>query len=486
MPWSGGWADVGLYDRVHGISGHRDAAALMATGRVRNPALDDIRRRIHNRVVDELGPQLAAGGLVDDGLRAQVAETLHGALADERVPLTTDERDVLVAEVCDDVVGFGPIDALLADDSVSEVMCNGPFSVWVERSGCLEPTEVRFVDANHLRRVIDKMVGGVGRRVDESTPLCDARLPDGARANVVLAPVAVGGPFLTVRKFSRDRIDADDLIRAGTLDARAAAFLGACVVGRRNIVVSGGTGSGKTTLLNVLSSFIPPDERIVTVEDSKELQFSQGHVVALEARPANSEGRGEITIRDLVRNSLRMRPDRIVVGEVRSGEALDMLQAMNTGHTGSLTTVHANSPRDALARLETLVLMAGFDLPVRAIREQLTSALDLVIQMERRADGQRLITRITEVQGLEGDVVVTGDLFTSSASARLDGGVPSRGAPVEASGLQPCGMRPRFAPAMESMGVSLPAHLLAGDGRPGAGGPGAGGPGAGRPGADRW
>ncbi len=317
-------------------------------------------------MVDELGPQLASGVLVDDGLRSRVAETLRSALTDERGLLTTDERDALVAEVCDDVLGFGPIDALLADDSVSEVMCNGPFSVWVERSGCLEPTGVRFVDSDHLRRVIDKMVSGVGRRVDESTPLCDARLPSGARANVVLAPVAVGGPFLTVRKFSRDRINADDLINAGTMDARAAAFLDACVVGRRNIVVSGGTGSGKTTLLNVLSSFIPSGERIVTVEDSKELQFTQGHVVSLEARPPNSEGRGEITIRDLVRNSLRMRPDRIVVGEVRSGEALDMLQAMNTGHTGSLTTVHANSPRDALARLETLVLMAGFDLPVQS------------------------------------------------------------------------------------------------------------------------
>ena len=404
---------------------------------------DALRRELHQQVIDELGPHLSEGAMAESELRQRVIETLRGALG-ARQPLLGDIDEAgIIAGVCDDVFGYGPITDLLADDSVTELMCNGPTSVWVERAGRLQRTTVTFADADHLRRVIDKMVGGVGRRIDESTPLCDARLPSGARVNAVLAPVAVGGPFLTIRKFSADALGLPQLISMGTLDPVTAEFLAACVSGRCNIVVSGGTGSGKTTLLNVMSSFIPPGERIVTVEDAKELQLDQDHVIALEARPVNVEGRGEVTIRDLVRNSLRMRPDRIVVGEVRSGEALDMLQAMNTGHTGSLATVHANSPRDALARLETLVLMAGFDLPVRAIREQLASALDLVVQMARHPDGNRHVVQVTEVQGMEGEVVVTADLYVRGST-----------------GLHATGTRPRFATRLANMGIELPARLF--------------------------
>jgi pilus assembly protein CpaF len=407
-------------------------------------AFDVLRRRLHQQVIDELGSELSEGARTESELRDRVISILVDALAVQQPVAADDVQAALITGVCDDVFGYGPINGLLGDESVSEVMCNGPTSVWVERSGRLERTGVSFVDADHLRRVIDKMVAGVGRRIDESTPFCDARLPSGARVNAVLAPVAVGGPFLTIRKFAAEPLGVNFLLSAGTLNPLIAELLAVCVAGRCNIVVSGGAGSGKTTLLNVMSSFIPSGERIVTVEDAKELQLHQDHVVALEARPANVEGRGEVTIRDLVRNSLRMRPDRIVVGEVRSGEALDMLQAMNTGHTGSLATVHANSPRDALARLETLVLMAGFDLPVRAIREQLASALDLVVQMARHPDGNRQVVRLTEVQGMEGDVVVTADLFMG-----------------DASGVHPTGTRPRFADRLAQMGIDVPARLFA-------------------------
>lgn len=446
---------MGLYDRLHpapdrasGAAGRRtdgDGARPQSGSLPGDPRLDDLRRRVHRRIVDVVGPRLTDPALDPGELRRLVVAELATALVGEEPPLTAAEETSLAAEVCADVFGFGPIDHLLADDAVTEVMCNGPDTVWIERNGRLERTEVRFVDADHLRRVIDKMVGSAGRRVDESVPLCDARLPDGARVNAVVAPVAVGGPFLTVRRFGAQRPGVEDLVAVGTFDDAVARLLKACVAGHRNVVVAGGTGSGKTTLLNALSSFIPAGERIITIEDAKELQLAQGHVVALEARPANVEGRGEVTIRDLVRNSLRMRPDRIVVGEVRSGEALDMLQAMNTGHTGSLTTVHANSPRDALARLETLVLMAGYDLPMRAIREQLASAIDLVVQMARGPDGARRVTHLTEVQGMEGEVVVTVDLF------RRQGGIGD---------LVPCGVRPRFAEALAMGGIELPADLF--------------------------
>jgi len=448
-----GRLSVGLYDRLNPAPDEAgDAQGLRSSGPAAHrspgrgdPRLDGLRRRVHRRIVDVVGPRLADPSLGSEDLRRLVVAELASALVGEDPPLTAAEEVALTAEVCADVFGFGPIDHLLADDAVTEVMCNGPDAVWIERDGRLEHTGVRFVDADHLRRVIDKMVGSAGRRVDESVPLCDARLPDGARVNAVVAPVAVGGPFLTVRRFGARRPGVVDLVAAGTFGDDVALLLEASVAGRRNVVVAGGTGSGKTTLLNALSSFIPVGERIITIEDAKELQLAQGHVVALEARPANVEGRGEVTIRDLVRNSLRMRPDRIVVGEVRSGEALDMLQAMNTGHTGSLTTVHANTPRDALARLETLVLMAGYDLPVRAIREQLASAVDLVVQMARGPDGARRVTHVTEVQGMEGDVVVTVDLFRRQHPA---------------GELTPCGVRPRFADPLAAVGIELPPELF--------------------------
>jgi pilus assembly protein CpaF len=434
---------VGLYDRLV-----TDADPGRSSSGERDTVRDGVRRRLHDWLIGELGPSLYDGTITDGELRRRVDELLGAAVAREQVVLSDEVLAGVAAEVADDVFGFGPLEPLLADEAVTEVMCNGPASVWVERSGRLEPTDVSFLDADHLRRVIDKIVGGVGRRVDESAPLCDARLPDGSRVNAVLPPVAVDGPFLTVRKFGRRPPTAGELVAGGTLDGRVLAFLEACVAGRRNIVVSGGTGSGKTTLLNVISTFIPAGERIVTVEDAKELQLAQRHVVGLEARPPSVEGTGAVTIRDLVRNSLRMRPDRIVVGEVRSGEALDMLQAMNTGHTGSLTTVHANSPRDALARLETLVLMAGYDLPVRAIRGQLASAIDLVVQMARFPDGGRRITAVTEVQGMEGDIVVAAELFVRR--------------PATADGvLHATGIRPRSAAALAEQGINLPESMFA-------------------------
>ena len=442
---------MGLADRLvrppgGGSTPGGEPARATPAGGTLGVDLGDLRRRVHDRLIAEVGPALYDNSLDAAALRQRVAEVAGTVVGEEAVAITASEEDLLVRDVCDDVAGFGPIDSLLGDPTVTEIMCNGPHEVYVERAGRIEATDVHFLDAGHLRRVIDKIVGGAGRRVDESSPLCDARLPDGSRVNAVVAPVAVGGPFLTVRKFAGDRLTAADLVQRGSVGAAVLDFLAACVAGRASMVVSGGTGSGKTTLLNVLSSFIPDGERIVTVEDAKELQLAQRHVVALESRPPNLEGRGEVTIRDLVRNSLRMRPDRIIVGEVRSGEALDMLQAMNTGHAGSLTSVHANTPRDAIARLETLVLMAGFDLPLRAIREQLAAAVDLVVQMERGDDGVRRVTRVVEVQGMESGVVVTAELFA-----------PAGDSPQT---LQATGVRPRVAERLGARGIALPGELF--------------------------
>src|SRR6188508_3070404 len=384
---------MSLYKRLHEV---QQGPAGATTTKRRDPVLDELRQRIHHHLIDELGPILYDKRLSEDDLRRRVHEQLHAALAQERAPLSAADKAQLIQDVSDDILGYGPIDRLLKDEEISEVMVNGPESVYVERSGRIERANASFVDEIHLRRIIDKIVGEVGRRIDESNPLCDARLPDGSRVNAVIHPLAIGGPFLTIRKFSKEKLQVDDLIRFGTLNAHSARFLQACVVGRLNIIVSGGTGTGKTTTLNVLSSFIPSDERIVTVEDAKELQMHQDHVLSLEARPPNIEGKGEITIRDLVKNCLRMRPDRIVVGECRSGEALDMLQAMNTGHDGSLTTIHANTARDCMARLETLVLMAGYDLPLSAIRHQISSAIDGVVQIGRLRDGSRRVISVTE------------------------------------------------------------------------------------------
>jgi pilus assembly protein CpaF len=436
---------MSLYKRLHEVQGGGPAG----TGRRRDPVLDELRQKIHHHLIDELGPVLYDKRLSEDDLRRRVHEQLQAALAQERAPLSAADKAQLIQDVSDDILGYGPIDRLLKDEEITEVMVNGPDSVYIERAGRIEKTPASFVDDTHLRRIIDKIVSQVGRRIDEAQPMVDARLPDGSRVNAIIHPLAIGGPFLTIRKFSKDPYQIDDLIRFGTLNAHAARFLQACVIGRLNVIVSGGTGTGKTTTLNVLSSFIPPDERIVTIEDAKELQLHQEHVLPMEARPPNIEGRGQVTIRDLVKNALRMRPDRVVVGECRSGEALDMLQAMNTGHDGSITTVHSNSPRDTLARIETMVLMAGFDLPVRAIREQMASALDLIVHLTRLRDGTRRITHVTEVQGMEGDVITLQDIFLFDFGMGVDEHGRFQGH------LKATGTRPKFAEKLADLGIRL-------------------------------
>ncbi len=435
--------------------GSTQAANSAPTPPRHDPAAAELRHRVHQLLIDELGPILFDNRLSEDDLRRRVNEQLQAAVALERVPLSAADKARLIQDVTDDILGYGPIDCLLREEAVTEIMVNGPDRVFVERNGKLtKDPNVRFLDEDHVRRVIDKIVSAIGRRIDESTPMVDARLPDGSRVNAVIAPLAIGGPFLTIRKFSADPLQIEDLIRFGSVNVHAAEFLQACILGRLNGVVSGGTGSGKTTMLNVLSSFIPDDERIVTVEDAKELQLHQEHVLSMESRPSNVEGRGEVTIRDLVKNCLRMRPDRIVVGECRSGEALDMLQAMNTGHDGSLTTVHANSPRDTLARLETLVLMAGFDLPIRAIREQMASAIDIIVQLTRLRDGTRRVTHITEVQGMEGDIITLQDVFLFDFGAGVDEHGRFRGE------LRATGVRPKFAEKLADQGILLGAEVF--------------------------
>ena len=446
---------MSLYKRLQEVQGPSLAPAT--PGR-RDPVLDELRQKVHHHLIEELGPVLYDKRLSEDELRRRVQEQLQAALAKERAPLSAADKAHLIQDVSDDILGYGPVDRFLKDPEITEVMVNGPEHVYVEKRGRLELTQTTFVDENHLRRIIDKIVGLVGRRIDESTPLVDARLLDGSRVNAVIHPLAIGGPFLTIRKFSADPYTVDDLIGFGSMSPQVAKFLQGCVVGRLNVLISGGTGTGKTTMLNVLSSFIPADERIVTVEDAKELQLHQEHVLALEARPPNIEGRGEITIRDLVRNTLRMRPDRIVVGECRGGEALDMLQAMNTGHDGSLTTIHSNSPRDSLARLETLTLMSGFELPVRAIREQMASALDMIVHITRLRDGTRRITHVTEVQGMEGDVITLQDLFLFDFGMGVDTDGRFRGH------LKSTGIRPKFAERLADLGIRLSGDLFQSEG----------------------
>jgi len=415
----------------------------------------DLRRKLHYKVVEGLGPTLYNAQMSDAELKLRVMEMLEWALEqEESVPLARADRLALLQEIADDVLGYGPIDPYLADPEITEVMVNGPHSVWVERAGRISKTETRFVDANHLERIIEKIVGQVGRRIDESNPMVDARLPDGSRVNAIIHPLAIGGPYVTIRKFAVDPFTVDDLVANDSMSEQVAGLLKRTVEGRLNVIVSGATGSGKTTLLNVLSNFIPAHERIVTVEDAAEVQLNQTHVLTLESRPPNLEGKGEVTIRDLVRNTLRMRPDRIIVGEVRGGEALDMLQAMNTGHDGSLTTVHSNSPRDTLARVETMVLMAGMDLPVRAIREQVASALDLVVHIHRLRDGTRRITHVTEVVGMEGDIITLQDLMLFDYGMGVDENGQYLGY------LKATGIRPAFSEHLENYGIHLPAELF--------------------------
>ena len=386
-------------------------------------------------------------------LRRRVEELVEEKLRSDKLPFSRQMRNRLVSDMADEILGFGPIEPLLRDPTVTEVMINRPDQVYCERFGKLELTDIQFRDYEHIRHVIDKIVTPLGRRVDESSPMVDARLPDGSRVNAIIPPLSLNGPVLTIRKFSVDPYTVEDLIGFGTLTQGMAAFLAACVKIKLNIVVSGGSGAGKTTLLNVLSSFIPEGERVVTVEDAAELKLHQPHVVRLESRPPNIEGKGEIKIRDLVRNCLRMRPDRIVVGEVRGGEALDMLQAMNTGHEGSISTVHSNAPRDALARLETMVMMAGMDLPSRAIREQVASAVHLIVQIGRLTDGSRKIISVSEIQGMEGNVIVLQDLFTFQQKGIGEGG-------KVLGTMQATGMVPKFIDRFNAAGIRLPPEIF--------------------------
>ena len=413
-----------------------------------------VKARVHQAMIEELGPKLYDPNLPAPELESKVRQALQGIIDAEQTPLSMADRTRISQEVSDEILGHGPLEPLLRDPEITEIMVNGPSSIFVERAGKIYPVPASFASDAHLRRTIDKIVGRVGRRVDEASPLVDARLPDGSRVNAVIPPIALDGSMLTIRKFSPDPFTDRDLLAFGTFSPQVRDFLDACVRGRRNIIISGGTGSGKTTTLNVLSGWIPSDERIITIEDAAELQLNQQHVLRLEARPSNIEGRGQVAIRDLVKNALRMRPDRIVVGEVRDGAALDMLQAMNTGHDGSITTVHANSPRDSLSRLETMVLMAGIELPMRAIRDQVSSALDLVVQQARLRDGSRRIVAISEVEGMEGDVITLQDLFTFDYAAGRDETGRFRG------GLVSTGLRPKFTAALHDQGIDLPTSMF--------------------------
>jgi len=412
----------------------------------------DLKARIHERLIRELDVERLAGQ-DPTTVRGQVEEATRALLAVEDVPLARQERLRLIAEIADEVVGFGPVQTLLDDPTVSEIMVNAPDRVYFERAGVLHLSDKVFKDEAHILRVIEKIVAPLNRRIDERSPMVDARLPDGSRVNAIIPPLAIDSPVVTIRKFSRDPYQADDLIRFQTLTPEIVELLKACIQMRLNIVVSGGTGTGKTTLLNALSSFIPATERVVTIEDPAELQLRQRHVIRLETRPPNIEGEGQITQRELVRNALRMRPDRIVVGEVRGGEAFDMLQAMNTGHDGSLTTVHANTPRDALSRVENMVLMAGLDLPARAIREQVASAINLIVHLTRMRDGSRRVTHISEIVGMEGQTVTMQDVFVFQARGTDENG---RGL----GSVQPTGLRPKFSERFEQYGVHLPTSLF--------------------------
>ena len=454
---------MGLHDRLKGAAPEPNGSGPALAERAARAAptvvdpYADLKTRIHHACIARLGPELFASDSAED-LSDRVLRAVMEQLTLDRTPLTREERRQLVREIADDILGYGPLEPLLRDDDVTEVMVNGPDRIYVERAGKIEPAHTAFVDDAHVLRIIDKIVSQVGRRIDESSPMVDARLPDGSRVNAIIPPLALRGPTLTIRKFARDPYTMDDLIGFGTLTRRCAEFLAACIKGKLNVLIAGGTGTGKTTTLNALSAFVPGDERIVTIEDAAELQLQQEHVIPLESRPPNIEGQGEVRIRELVRNALRMRPDRIIVGEVRGAETVDMLQAMNTGHEGSLTTIHANSPRDALSRLETLVLTGGVDLPLRAIREQIASAFDLLIQIARLVDGSRRVTHVTEVLRMESEVITLQDVYV----ARLPDGETGRPGrllePLECTGL-----KPSFLEKIAANGVALsPDFFVAG------------------------
>jgi pilus assembly protein CpaF len=447
---------------VQALDSHRDGALLqrlpvrteITVGRTADPYAE-LKARIHRLCIESIGVSVFRS-TPEDELRVRVSETVGRQLESDPTPLTKAEFEQLVGEITADVLGYGPIEPLLADSTVTEIMVNGFDQIYVERGGRLERTDSAFIDDDHLLRIVDRIVSGVGRRIDEGSPMVDARLPDGSRVNAIIPPLSLRGPCLTVRKFAREFYAIEELIEAETLSPASAEFLTACVKGKLNVLISGGTGVGKTTLLNALSGAIPEEERIVTIEDAAELRLQQVHVVTLEARPANIEGRGEIRIRDLVRNALRMRPDRLVVGEVRGAEAIDMLQAMNTGHAGSLTTIHANSPRDALSRVETLVLTAGVEVPLRAIREQIASAFDLVVQITRLIDGRRRISHVTEVLGMESEVVTLQELFVARPIDDID--VPAHESLL--APLAPTGLLPHFLPKLAASGVAVDTSLF--------------------------
>ena len=421
--------------------------------------ITEVRVRLQDRLVETLGPKLYDASLSDTELEGLVHQRLRELLDEEEAGLSAQEKLLIVRQIGDSVLGLGPLETFIRDPDITEVMVNGYNSIYVERAGKIYWSGAKFHDEGQLRRTIDKIVAKVGRRVDEASPYVDARLPDGSRVNAIIPPLAIDGPCLTIRKFSADPYRAEDLISFGTITKETVEMLDACVRGRLNILVSGGTGAGKTTTLNVLSSFLPDDERIVTIEDSAELRLQQPHIVRLESRPSNIEGRGEVNIRDLVRNSLRMRPDRIVVGEVRGAEAMDMMQAMNTGHDGSISTVHSNSPRDALSRVETMMMMSGMELGIRAIREQVSSALNLIVHQARMKDGVRRITHVTEVVGMEGDIITLQDLFLFDYNAGIDDEGKFRGE------LKATGIRPRFMDRLAERGVRIPAEVFAPGGR---------------------
>jgi pilus assembly protein CpaF len=462
---------MGLHDRLHRQDGSgngqsTDALDALAghetepTNKRRPDPYAELKTRIHHACIAKLGPQLyaadrtAGGNATGEDLAERVLRAVTEQLALDRTPLTREERRQITRDITDDILGYGPLEPLLRDDTITEVMVNNHDRVYVERRGKIEAAEATFVDNAHLLRINDKIVSQVGRRVDEASPMVDARLPDGSRVNAIIPPLSLRGPTLTIRKFSRDPYTMDDLIEFGTVSPEAAQFLSACVRGKLNMLISGGTGTGKTTTLNALSAFVPGDERIVTIEDAAELQLQQAHVITLEARPPNIEGEGEIRIRELVRNALRMRPDRIIVGEVRGAETLDMLQAMNTGHEGSLTTIHANTPRDALSRLETLVMTAGIELPHRAIREQISSAFDVLVQIARLVDGSRRVTHITEVLRMESDVITLQDIYVAKPP---DEDAGEAGKPVRLlAPLESTGLKPNFLEKMAANGVVLP------------------------------
>jgi len=438
--------------RDTGLPAPRNNAAKRDNHAPADDSPDDLKAVIHRRLIEELDPtQLTDAN--PSAMRARLKEAILHLVLQESALMTSTERETLVEDILNEAMGLGPLEQPLRDPTISEIMIVGPHQVYVERFGKLTPSSVRFKYNAHLLQIIDRIVSAVGRRVDETQPLCDARLKDGSRFNCVIPPLALDGPLVTIRKFSRDPFTIQDLIQFGSLSPEAAQLLQGFVEARLNIIISGGTGSGQTTLLNVLSSFIPNHERIVTIEDTAELQLQQSHVARMETRPPNLEGRGEITMRDLVRNALRMRPERIVVGECRSGEALDMLQAMNTGHDGSLTTLHANTPRDAIRRLETMVMMAGYDLPQRAIREQIASAVNVIIQASRLNDGSRRVMNITEVVGMEGDVVLLQDIFQFVQSG-VDADQKIIGEFI------PTGLRPKFMEQLKTEGIHLPESLF--------------------------